>query len=78
MNSIVRNAGALVIGLSLLVAPGSLLAADGDLNGANTAWVLTSTALVLFMTLPGRALFYGGLVQSKNVLSVSWAYRRLA
>ena len=36
----------------------------------NTAWVLTSTALVLFMTLPGLALFYGGLVRSKNVLSV--------
>ena len=36
----------------------------------NTAWMLTATALVLFMTLPGLALFYGGLVQSKNVLSV--------
>jgi Amt family ammonium transporter len=45
------------------------LAADG-VNGADTAWVLTSTALVLFMTLPGLALFYGGLVQAKNVLSV--------
>jgi len=40
------------------------------MNGANTAWILTSTALVLFMTLPGLALFYAGLVQSKNVLSV--------
>jgi len=70
MNSIIRNAGALIFGLTLLVAPGSVLAADGDLNGANTAWILTSTALVLFMTLPGLALFYGGLVQSKNVLSV--------
>ena len=39
-------------------------------EGANTAWVLTSTALVLFMTLPGLALFYAGLVRSKNVLSV--------
>ena len=36
----------------------------------NTAWMITATALVLFMTLPGLALFYGGLVQSKNVLSV--------
>jgi Amt family ammonium transporter len=36
----------------------------------NTAWILTSTALVLFMTLPGLALFYAGLVQAKNVLSV--------
>ncbi|CAC9556310.1 Ammonium transporter [uncultured Gammaproteobacteria bacterium] len=41
-----------------------------DLNGANTSWILTSTALVLFMTLPGLALFYGGLVRSKNILSV--------
>ena len=41
-----------------------------DLNGANTAWILTSTALVLFMTIPGLSLFYGGLVRSKNALSV--------
>jgi ammonium transporter, Amt family len=40
------------------------------LDSGNTAWVLTSTALVLFMTLPGLALFYGGLVRTKNVLSV--------
>jgi Amt family ammonium transporter len=39
-------------------------------NEANTAWILTATALVLFMTLPGLALFYGGLVRSKNVLSI--------
>ena len=41
-----------------------------SLDSGNTAWMLTATALVLFMTLPGLALFYGGLVQSKNVLSV--------
>ena len=46
------------------------LASAQDLNGANTGWVLTSTALVLFMTLPGLSLFYGGLVRTKNVLSV--------
>ncbi len=40
------------------------------INGADTAWILTSTALVLFMTLPGLALFYAGLVQSRNILSV--------
>ena len=40
------------------------------MDTGNTAWILTSTALVLFMTLPGLALFYGGLVRSKNVLSV--------
>ncbi len=39
------------------------------MDSGNTAWILTSTALVLFMTLPGLALFYGGLVRSKNVLS---------
>ena len=40
------------------------------INFGHTAWVLTSTALVLFMTLPGLALFYGGLVRSKNTISV--------
>jgi len=44
--------------------------ADSALNGANTAWILTATALVLFMTLPGLSLFYGGLVRSRNVLSI--------
>ena len=39
------------------------------MNEANTAWILVSTALVLFMTLPGLALFYAGLVGSKNTLS---------
>ena len=38
--------------------------------GADTAWILVATALVLFMTIPGLALFYGGLVRSRNVLSV--------
>ncbi len=46
------------------------VAADASLNGANTAWILTATALVLFMTLPGLALFYGGLVRRKNILSI--------
>ncbi len=40
------------------------------LDAANTAWMLTATVLVLFMTLPGLALFYGGLVRAKNVLSM--------
>jgi len=43
---------------------------DNPLNSGDVAWVLTSTALVLLMTLPGLALFYGGLVRSKNVLSI--------
>ena len=52
----------------LIVAPTSAVAAGVD--SGNTAWMLTATALVLFMTLPGLALFYGGLVGTKNVLSV--------
>jgi Amt family ammonium transporter len=55
----------------LLAVPAFASAAEAPtLNTANTAWMLTSTALVLFMTLPGLALFYGGLVRTKNVLSV--------
>jgi Amt family ammonium transporter len=54
--------------LTLLLLPE--LAVAGELNQANTAWILTSTTLVLFMTIPGLSLFYGGLVRSKNVLSV--------
>ena len=41
-----------------------------ELSGVDTAWILTATALVLFMTLPGLALFYSGLVRSKNSLSI--------
>ena len=52
------------------ILPENLYAAETQLSGANTAWILTSTALVLFMTIPGLAFFYGGLVRSKNVLSV--------
>ncbi|MEW7981955.1 MAG: ammonium transporter [gamma proteobacterium symbiont of Phacoides pectinatus] len=52
------------------LAPGLAMAQDATLNGGNTAWIMASSALVLFMTLPGLALFYGGLVRSKNVLSI--------
>jgi len=48
----------------------SAAADTATLNGANTAWMLTASALVLFMTLPGLSLFYAGLVRVKNVLSV--------
>ncbi|MFB1016326.1 MAG: ammonia channel protein, partial [Alteromonadaceae bacterium] len=50
--------------------PFAAFAEAEQLNGANTGWILTSTALVLLMTLPGLALFYGGLVRKKNVLSI--------
>jgi len=57
-------------GLLFLLNADIALASDDQISNANTAWILTSTALVLFMTLPGLAFFYGGLVRSKNVLSV--------
>jgi Amt family ammonium transporter len=44
--------------------------ATPTLSGADTAWILTATSLVLFMTLPGLALFYSGLVRGKNALSI--------
>jgi Amt family ammonium transporter len=65
-----RTAG-LVCALAML--PVSFAHADdvaATLNGGDTAWMIVATALVLFMTLPGLSLFYGGLVRSKNVLSV--------
>ena len=65
---ILKNSKYLLL-VSALMLSGSAFAEDG-LSGANTAWIMTSTALVLFMTLPGLALFYAGLVRSKNVLSV--------
>jgi hypothetical protein len=45
-------------------------AAAPAIDSGNTAWMITATALVLFMTLPGLALFYGGLVRAKNVLTI--------
>ena len=59
-----------VIGvLSLAIAPGAALA-ETALDTGDTAWMLTSTALVLFMTLPGLSLFYAGLTRASSVLSV--------
>ncbi|WP_398284693.1 ammonium transporter [Spongiibacter pelagi] len=57
------------LSVSALAFLPQLSLADG-LDSGNSAWILTATALVLFMTLPGLALFYGGLVRSKNVLSI--------
>ncbi|MEL0583676.1 MAG: ammonium transporter [Candidatus Thiodiazotropha sp. (ex. Lucinoma kazani)] len=56
--------------LASALLPGVCLADEQTLNSANTGWIMASTALVLFMTLPGLAMFYGGLVRAKNVLSV--------
>src|ERR1043166_1373996 len=60
----------LLCGADSSFADSALTPAGSGVNVANSAWVLTATALVLFMTLPGLALFYGGLVRTKNVLSV--------
>ena len=61
--------GALVL-LSLAAPPAFAADPAAAVNAADTAWILCATALVLFMTLPGLALFYGGLVRGKNALSV--------
>ena len=63
------NRNYLKLGAAALLLP-SVAFGDDGLNGANTAWILTATALVLLMTLPGLSLFYGGLVRVKNILSV--------
>ncbi|HNI22544.1 MAG TPA: ammonia channel protein, partial [Plasticicumulans sp.] len=72
-NPLIKGLGA----LGLLLLPALALAQEAaapaaapTLDAGNTAWMLTSTALVLFMTIPGLALFYAGMVRSKNVLSV--------
>jgi Amt family ammonium transporter len=56
-------------GLLLALAPG-MAAAQDELSAGDTAWMLTATALVLFMTIPGLSLFYAGMVRAKNALSV--------
>jgi Amt family ammonium transporter len=68
--SLVKPKGVLAVLLTLLVGMLPSVVLADELNGADTAWILTSTALVLFMTIPGLSLFYAGLVRSKNVLSV--------
>ena len=63
-----KRAGLPAFSLCSLAGPAA--AQDAALNSGDTAWILTATALVLFMSLPGLALFYGGLVRAKNYLSV--------
>ena len=66
-SSFFLSSGAWAQATAVLTRP-SLVAQD-SINGADTAWMMTSTALVLLMTLPGIALFYGGMVRKKNVLN---------
>ncbi len=65
-----RTASACALATALLLLTGPVLAAPPVPNKGDTAWMLTSSALVLLMTIPGLALFYGGLVRAKNMLSV--------
>lgn len=70
MIKIIKTSSLLCLATFFSLTPAFAFAAEVDLNGANTAWILTATALVLFMTVPGLSLFYAGLVRSKNVLSI--------
>ncbi|MEW7939666.1 hypothetical protein AB2R76_27480, partial [Klebsiella pneumoniae] len=67
-----RRFAVLAIAASLsLLATATAFAADAPTpNKGDTAWMLTASALVLVMTVPGLALFYGGLVRTKNMLSM--------
>src|SRR3989440_11499888 len=62
------SAGLAALAVGLLAATAAC--AEPTVNKGDNAWMLTSTVLVLLMTIPGLALFYGGLVRSKNMLSV--------
>ncbi|MDA3921016.1 MAG: ammonium transporter [Salinisphaera sp.] len=66
-----RRLALILLVCGLLASPGAWAHAPGPtINKADTAWMMMATALVLFMTLPGLALFYGGLVRVRNVLSI--------
>jgi Amt family ammonium transporter len=72
MNAMFRRGGASALALLALLSPALALAADAPvIDKGDTAWMMTSTMLVILMTVPGLALFYAGMVRSKNVLSVS-------
>ncbi len=72
LRAITKFAGILALaGLALAGLPADALAAEtAKLDSGDTAWMLTATALVLLMTVPGVALFYGGMVRKRNVLTI--------
>jgi Amt family ammonium transporter len=70
MSMAFNKLGKICLALFLTYAPFVGAAEPSKLDPANTAWMITASVLVLFMTLPGLALFYAGLVRAKNVLSV--------
>ena len=61
----------LAAAIGMVAMAGPAVAQDGSLSAGDTAWMLTSTAIVLMMTIPGVALFYGGMVRRKNVLGTA-------
>ena len=70
MTTLSRRTAVPLIATALLVLAPRLASAQDGLDSGDTAWMLTSSVLVLFMTIPGLSLFYAGLVRAKNVLSV--------
>ena len=70
MTTLIRRIAVPLVAAVLMLALPRVASAQDGLNAGDTAWMLTSSVLVLFMTIPGLSLFYAGLVRSKNVLSV--------
>ena len=56
--------------LSVLLSPSAVFAAEGTIDGPATVWLMVSIVIVLLMFIPGLALFYGGMVRAKNILSL--------
>ena len=67
---LVPNMARLMVAVGLFLNVSQAFANEAELSAGDTAWMLTATALVLFMTIPGLSLFYAGMVRAKNVLSV--------
>jgi len=67
---LVPNMVRLMVAVGLFMNVSQAFAGEAELSAGDTAWMLTATALVLFMTIPGLSLFYAGMVRAKNVLSV--------
>ncbi len=70
MTTLTRRISVPFLAAALVLILPRLASAQDGLDTGDTAWMLTSSVLVLFMTIPGLSLFYAGLVRSKNVLSV--------
>src|ERR1700674_4753508 len=69
MTTAARRRGAAAIAMLATLMATPAVAQGGAIDAADTAWMMTATALVLVMTIPGMALFYAGMVRKKNVLA---------